>query len=134
MYLQVATSDSFLHRCGRFNVGLTMTERESLGYYSQSFNWVDLCNKMDMILTPSEWNKKVFEDHGIKNVVVTPLGVDHDFFAPRPVAFLSVMTGFGRRGSRANWADIVECFTEEFHGQGDVVCWQLWGTDDIPRR
>jgi glycosyltransferase involved in cell wall biosynthesis len=62
----------------------------------------------------------VFERHGIRNVAVAPLGVDSGFFVPRSFGFLSVMTGFGHRGSRANWADIVEGYRKEFRGQDDV--------------
>ena len=118
--LQIATPDSFVPRPGRFNVGLTMTERESLAYYQERFDWVGLCNAMDMIVTPTEWNRAVFERHGIRNVVVAPLGVDAEFFTPKPYRFLSVMTAFGRRGSRSNWADIVSAYRDAFQGHDDV--------------
>jgi glycosyltransferase involved in cell wall biosynthesis len=120
VYLQVATPDSFVPRPGRFSAGLTMTERESLAYYAERFDWVGLCNAMDLVLTPTEWNRAVFERHGIRNVVVAPLGIDLELFAPRRFGFLSVMTGFGRRGSRSNWADIVDAYRTEFRGQEDV--------------
>lgn len=120
VYLQIATPDSFVARPGRFNAGLTMTERESLAYYAQRFDWVGLCNAMDILLTPTEWNRAIFERHGIRNVVVATLGVDLEFFEPRPFGFLSVLTGFGRRGSRSNWADILNAYRSEFRGHRDV--------------
>jgi glycosyltransferase involved in cell wall biosynthesis len=120
VYLQIAPPDSFSPRSGRFNAGLTMTERESLAYYEERFDWVGLCNAMNLILTPTEWNRLIFESHGIRSVVVAPLGVDVDFFAPAPYRFLSVLTGFGRRGSRSNWWDIAEAFRTEFSGDPDV--------------
>jgi hypothetical protein len=76
---------------------------------------------MDLILTPSEWNRRIFESHGIRNVAITPLGVDWEFLSPRPVAFLSIITGFGYRGSRANWRELADCFRQEFQGQDDVI-------------
>lgn len=121
IYLQPAAPDGFRPRPGRFTVGLTMTERESLAGYLPRLDWTARCNAMDLILTPSEWNRAVFERHGIRNVVVTPLGVDERSYRPRPVGFLSVLTGYGQPGSRANWRDLVDCFKEEFAGQDDVV-------------
>jgi hypothetical protein len=56
---------------------------------------------MDVVLTPSEWNREVFERHGIRNAVVAPLGIDDQFFTPQPVSFLTVLSGYGYRGSRA---------------------------------
>jgi glycosyltransferase involved in cell wall biosynthesis len=120
VYLQAAAPNGFRPRPERFTVGLTMTERESLAGYLPELDWSARCNAMDMILTPSEWNRGVFERHGIRNVVVTPLGVDGRTFRPRPVGFLSVLTGYGRLGSRANWRDLVDSFTAEFAGQDDV--------------
>jgi hypothetical protein len=121
VHLQVATPDSFRRHAGQFDVGLTMTERESLAYYMRQFDWVGLCNSMDLMLTPSHWNKEVLKRHGVRCVEVTPLGVDCGFFTPKPVTFLTFMTGYGSRGSRANWKEIVDCFTEEFRGQRDVL-------------
>ena len=120
VHLQIATPDSFVARPDRFNAGLTMTERESLAYYAPRFDWAGLCNTMDIVLTPTEWNREIFERHGIRNVVVAPLGVDVAFFEPPPYGFLSVLTGFGRRGSRSNWADIVHAYRSEFRSQRDV--------------
>lgn len=120
VHLQVATPDSFVVHPDRFDVGLTMTERESLAYYAERFDWVGLCNAMSVVVTPTEWNRGILERHGVRNVVVAPLGVDVDLFAPRPFGFLSVLTGYGRRGSRANWADILQAYRAEFRGQKDV--------------
>src|SRR2546423_7475422 len=89
IYLQPASPDSFQPRPGRFNVGLTMTERESLAGYSKQFDWVGLCNSMDLIVTPTAWNKEVFEQNGIKRVAVVPLGIEADFWRPMPFRFLS---------------------------------------------
>jgi glycosyltransferase involved in cell wall biosynthesis len=132
--LQVATPDSFVKRPGRFNVGLTMTERESLAGYLERFDWVGLCNAMDLILTPTEWNRAVFARHGILGVQVAGLGIDSVFFTPRPVAFLSVLTGFGHPSSRANWQEIVDAFTEEFRGQRGVTLTIVSSASLVPFR
>lgn len=118
VYLQVASPDGFEPRPGRLTVGLTMTERESLLGYG--FDWATRCNGLHGILTPSRWNKQTFERHGIHNVHVVPLGVDVDFFSPRPVRFLSVFAGFGWPGSRANWEDLALCYKDEFQACDDV--------------
>lgn len=120
LYLQVASPDGFAPRPGRCNVGLTMTERESLKDHG-GFDWVARCNAMQAIVTPTEWNRAVFERHGIRNVHVCPLGVDSVFFQPRPVRFLAVFAGFGWPGSRANWEDVLDAFRATFRGHDDAT-------------
>lgn len=120
LHLQVASPDGFAPRPGRCNVGLTMTEREQLQGQG-AFDWSASCNRMHAIVTPTEWNRVVFERHGIRNVHVCPLGVDSAFFQPRPVRFLAVCAGFGWPGSRANWEDVLDTFREAFRGQDDVT-------------
>jgi glycosyltransferase involved in cell wall biosynthesis len=120
VYLQAAAPDGLAPRPGRFTAGLTMTERESIATYPTHLDWVGRCNALDLVVTPSAWNRQVFARHGIRNVEVVPLGVDASFFRPRPLAFLSMLNGYGYRGSRANWRDLVECFRQEFRGQEDV--------------
>jgi glycosyltransferase involved in cell wall biosynthesis len=131
-YLQVATPHAFRRHDGRLNIGLTMTERESLAYYQRQFDWVGLCNAMDAILTPTEWNKDVFERHGIQRVRVAPLGVESRFFGPRPLKFLSVVVGLGRPGSRSNWKDIIQSYRDEFRDTDDVVLTILTQLDRKP--
>lgn len=119
IHLQVASPDGFLPRPGRLTVGLTMTERETLSGYQ--FDWAAACNRLDAVITPTEWNRDVFERNGIHNVHVVPLGIDTDYFAPRPVRFLSVFAGYGWPGSRANWEDLLRAYEDEFAGCDDVA-------------
>lgn len=53
---------------GRYNIGYTTWETDKLPH-----GWKDLCNVMDEIWVPSEWNKKVFESSGvIRPIIVIP--------------------------------------------------------------
>jgi glycosyltransferase involved in cell wall biosynthesis len=120
VYLQCTSPPSFVPRAGRCTVGFTMVERENLSTYPRGAEWAPMCNAMTSILTPTEWNRAVFENHGIRRVRVVPLGVDVERFTPKPYRFVSVVPGFRSAGSRSNWRDLVGAFRSEFKNCRDV--------------
>jgi hypothetical protein len=68
---------SFRPVTGKFNVGLTMTERQSLKEYQ--FDFVGKCNAVDLLLVPSFLQKRIFESNGVRTPIsVVLLGVDFD--------------------------------------------------------
>ena len=64
----------------KFNVGMTMCEKNDLltrQWHGEFF--VPLCNKMDLILVPGEWQKAVFELNKMKPPIeIVTLGHDHN--------------------------------------------------------
>jgi glycosyltransferase involved in cell wall biosynthesis len=74
----------------KFNVGLTMGERDDLGSYQ--FPFVENCNKMDLLIVPgstvngleTSWQKQVFQKNGVKPPIVSMLlGHNHaDWYRP----------------------------------------------------
>lgn len=108
------------------NIGLTMTERPTTASYWDKFDWVGLCNSMDFIFTPSEWNKKVFEDDGIENVHVLEWGVSSDLFVPPKMRdnkgdfkFLTMIDSFSP-SSRDEWEILIQTYNRVFHNVKDV--------------
>lgn len=77
IWLFCSPPKSFQPRAGKFNVGLTMSERSHLADYG--FPFVEQCNQMDLLLVPSQWCKAVFEQNGITTPIeVVSLGHDHE--------------------------------------------------------
>lgn len=67
----------------KFNVGLTMGERDNLNSYKwANGRFPELANRMDLIITVSPWNHQVMKKNGIKCIIEhTNLGHDHDSWA-----------------------------------------------------
>ncbi len=60
-------------------IGWTMSE----GQGTLCKGYVQGCSLVDEVWVPTAYNKKIFEDSGVKTpVYVVPLGVDTDFFSP----------------------------------------------------
>jgi glycosyltransferase involved in cell wall biosynthesis len=59
---------AFYHRRDKYNIGYTTWETDRL-----PAEWVKLCNNMDEIWVPSEWNREVFKRSGVScDVFVIP--------------------------------------------------------------
>jgi glycosyltransferase involved in cell wall biosynthesis len=62
---------AYRRKQAKYNIGFTMFEADKLPN-----NWAALCNEMDAIFVPSEWNKKGFIESGVtKPIFVVPAGV-----------------------------------------------------------
>lgn len=69
----------------KFNVGLTMSERHSLKTYG--FDFINMANKMDLLIVPSTWCKQIFSiaENGITvPTEVVALGHDHELWKGEP--------------------------------------------------
>lgn len=62
---------AYKRKQAKYNIGFTMFEADKL-----PGGWADMCNEMDAILVPSEWNKAGFIASGVKKpIFVIPAGV-----------------------------------------------------------
>lgn len=121
VYITVA--NAFKKDPGRPSIGYTMLETDRIPPF-----WVDLCNGMDEVWVPTEFNRHTFIDSGVDpaKVAVIPLGCKPDVFHPRvpPLrllgrkgfAFLSNFEWIPRKG----YDVLLRAYAEEFSGADDV--------------
>lgn len=99
------------------NVFFTMHETPT--FMGHKEEWPSLLNKCKLVLTPTEWNKKVFLDNKVTvPIEVIPLGVDLRTFHPESVTdyfkVLTVHEAFGAPSSREDWRMTLDAFNEQF--------------------
>ena len=108
------------------NIGRTMFETDSLPEDA-----VSMCNKMDEIWVPSDFNIESFSEAGVdyRKLFKIPGTIDLNLFDPettKPLdikeiknkfVFLSTFDFQNRKG----WDILIKAFVEEFTGQDDVV-------------
>lgn len=101
---------------GATNVFFTMHESESFEGWKE--DWPALLNRCDAIITPTEWNKGVFEKHGITvPITVIPLGIDTKVWHGGRTYRFSIMSlheGLGSNSSRENWRETLTAYHEAF--------------------
>jgi glycosyltransferase involved in cell wall biosynthesis len=105
------------------NVFFTMHETET--FEGEKKEWPLFLNRCKLIITPTEWNMKVFVSAGVTiPVVVVPLAVDtryyHPYAAPDRFNVLTVHEAWGAESSRENWQMTLEAFRELFSGKNNV--------------
>lgn len=123
--LHIREAQDFQPIPGRTNIGFTMLECDRLPQH-----WVDKCNKMDQIWTPSTFNEQTFRSSGVnpQKLKVMPLSVDANRFRPDvpPVkierdaeqfVFLSNFEWVPRKG----YDILLRAYVEEFSGQDSVL-------------
>lgn len=121
VYITVA--NAFQKRPGRPTVGWTMLEADSIPPA-----WVNLCNTLDEVWVPTEFNRETFSRSGVDpaRLHVVPLGTDPDRFHPgvpplpipgkRGFNFLANMEWIPRKG----YDILIRAYLEEFSWQEDV--------------
>jgi hypothetical protein len=101
----------------KINVFFTMHELETFTGYKKE--WPSLLNKCDAIITPTKWNKKVWEKHGVKApIYVVPLGVNPKEYHGAKTFHFSILTvheGLGLKGSRELWKDTLSAYYDAFY-------------------
>ena len=101
------------------NKNVFYTMHEEATFTGWKANWPSLLNRCTAIVTPTEWNKEVFEKGGVtKPIYVVPMGVDtKNYIGNRTYEFslLSVHEAFGKDSSRENWKDSVEAYYATFY-------------------
>lgn len=107
----------------RLNIGRTMFETDSL-----PAGWADMCNEMDQIWVPSDFNRATFVRAGVSRnkIAVIPGAIDTKVFngsadsmqisGMRGFNFLSVFDWTFRKG----WDCLIKAYVEEFRPDEDV--------------
>lgn len=116
------------------NVFFTMHEHDTLPDTKK--DWPDMLNKCKAIITPTEWNKKVWEDNGVTVPVhVVPLGVDSKIYKGNKTyqfSLLSVHEGLGLVGAREHWKENIKAYFDLFYDNyHDEVSYTIksWSVD-----
>lgn len=106
------TPQLFFKNTSPFRIGYTMVENTKIGE-----RWVQLCNKMDALLVPSQYLVEVFQNCGVTVPIrVVKQGVDPKKFPylKRPKKQVFTFGTIGYMDGRKNWRDLVQAFCSEF--------------------
>jgi glycosyltransferase involved in cell wall biosynthesis len=87
-------------------------------------DWSELANRLDLLMTPTEWNARMWRAEGVTvPIEVIPLGVDvASYFPPsgRTCTFLTLHENLGGSSSRENWRHTLRAYCEAFTAEDDV--------------
>jgi glycosyltransferase involved in cell wall biosynthesis len=104
------------------SAAITMHELDHLPESKR--DWVDVLNRLDLVITPTEWNREVWERAGVRTpIAVVPLGIDPERYFPvtgRRCTFLSVHENLGGETSRENWRETLRAYFTACAGVEDV--------------
>lgn len=106
------TMFSFNLNKSKIKIGMTMAESDRI-----KGQWVDACNKMDHIVVPNEFYKKVFRKSGVtRPITVIPHGVDTERYKyynrPKRKTFTFGTCGF--LNERKGIFELIRAFISEF--------------------
>jgi glycosyltransferase involved in cell wall biosynthesis len=103
-------------------VAFTMHETEDLPEGKE--DWPRILNRMDLVLTPTAWNERIWRDLGVTvPIEVVPLGIEPSRYLPSTgdrCVLLTVHAGLGFALCRENWEDTLTAYYAEF-GAGERV-------------
>jgi glycosyltransferase involved in cell wall biosynthesis len=101
---------------------ITMHEQDHLP--ESKSDWAEILNELDLVITPTEWNREVWEHVGVTTpIAVVPLGIDPELYFPatgRRCTFLCVHENLGGSTSRENWRETLRAYFTAFAGEDDV--------------
>lgn len=111
------------HTRGAARVGFTMHELEYLQEGKE--DWPTILNRLDLVLTPTEWNRTVWERLGVTTPIeVVPLGIDPDNYFPsggETCRFLAVHEALGYDDSREDWRGTLVAYYAAFRATDHVL-------------
>lgn len=110
----------------RIKIANTMAETDEIGK-----DWVDAINKMDYVIVPNMFYRKVFEKCGVeKPIKIISHGVDLETFPyyDRPKRHIFTFGMCGYLNDRKSVYEVVEAFVNEF-GPNEPVRLMLHSTD-----
>jgi GT2 family glycosyltransferase len=116
-----APGELFSKNSGRYRIGYTMLEVDGIPR-----EWARLCNEMDEVWVPSDFNAGTFRDSGvIRPIHVMPLGVNPDYFNPRvkgfrPTTRYTFLSAF-EWGARKAPETLLRAYSRAFTRADDVV-------------
>ncbi|HST55741.1 MAG TPA: glycosyltransferase [Solirubrobacteraceae bacterium] len=98
------------------SAAITMHELDQLPEVKHG--WVEILNQLDLLITPTEWNRRVWRNAGVQSPIeVVPLGIDVDSYFPvtgRCCTFLAVHENLGGETSRESWRGTLRAFYRAF--------------------
>jgi hypothetical protein len=87
-------------------------------------DWVGLLNRLDLLITPTDWNREMWRAEGVSvPIEVIPLGVDVESYFPpggRTCTFLALHENLGGSSSRENWLHTLRAYCAAFTAADDV--------------
>ncbi len=104
------------------SAAITMHELDHLPESKRE--WVEILNRLDLVITPTVWNREVWRSVGVTTPIeVVPLGIDPGLYYPvtgRRCTFLSVHENLGGDTSRENWRHTLRAYLGTFTREDDV--------------
>ncbi len=104
------------------SAAITMHELDHLP--ADKRDWPAILNRLDLVITPTNWNREVWERAGVRTPIeVVPLGVDPELYYPATglrCTFLCVHENLGGETSRENWQQTLRAYLETFRRSDDV--------------
>jgi glycosyltransferase involved in cell wall biosynthesis len=104
------------------SAAITMHELDHLP--DSKRDWVETLNRLDLVITPTEWNRAMWERAGVTTpITVVPLGIDPELYHPatgRRCTFLCVHENLGGETSREDWRETLRAYLSAFAGEDDV--------------
>jgi glycosyltransferase involved in cell wall biosynthesis len=100
----------------RFRILYTMFESSKIPE-----DWIEILKLADMVLVPSKWCQKVFQESGITTKVI-PLGYNDKVFRyiPRPVRKPFTFLHYDAFNARKGHFEVFNAFNKAFEGNPDV--------------
>jgi glycosyltransferase involved in cell wall biosynthesis len=101
---------------------ITMHELDHLP--QEKADWVEILNRLDLVITPTAWNRDVWEKAGVSTAIeVAPLGIDVESYYPvtgRRCVFLCVHENLGADSSREDWRQTLRAYLGAFTSEDPV--------------
>lgn len=129
--IQIQLPDEWDKTLGKFNIGVTA----GIECHRCNPAWIEKVNEMDLVIVPSEFTKKVFENTG---KCKTEIKVIHEYFkekstikteltkkldklmTPTNFLFIGTVTGADEKSDRKNFYNLIKWFFEEFENNPDT--------------
>ena len=104
------------------SAAITMHELDHLPESKR--DWVEILNRLDLVITPTDWNREVWRQAGVESpITVVPLGIDPESYFPvtgRRCTFLCVHENLGGATSREDWQHTLRAYLQAFRAGDDV--------------
>jgi glycosyltransferase involved in cell wall biosynthesis len=104
------------------SAALTMHELDHLPESKR--DWVQILNRLDLLITPTGWNREVWQQAGVTTPIeVVPLGIDVESYYPatgRRCTFLCVHENLGGATSREDWRHTLRAYLQAFTAEDPV--------------
>ena len=117
-----AQAPLFFKNSGKYKIGHCEFEGSSA-----PSSWISYCNMMNELWVPTKWDKKKFENAGVKVPIYTiPQGIDPNYFHPNMAPIKTDAKEKFKFITNATWEprknlrDLIIAFTNEFSRDEDV--------------